>query len=206
MFPMISSLCWISALLLNQPRRTSSSNRATWLHQKIFKNFWKKQPDIWIFHKRTVPWLRSKITEKNTSLGKWTLLNLKITLLWKGKSFEANLHDFGGKPWVLGKAALAFPFSAINKRHPTAQPTNGSFVGFRCYKKDLMQWQFWRKPPQEIRSFPWGSLSFEWPGIFYFSQWLVVLLILWFSWSWKCLFQMIYLEKCKPPASLWLIM
>lgn len=26
------------------------------------------------------------------------LLHLKITLLWKGKSSEANLHDFGGKP------------------------------------------------------------------------------------------------------------
>ena len=200
MFPMISSLCWISALLLNQPRRTSSSNRATWLHQKIFRNFWKKPPDIWIFHKRTVPWLRWKITKKKHIPWKMNgLCTWKSRCCGKGNHLKQTFMTSGVKPWVWGRLHLAFPFSAINKRHPAAQPTNGSFVGFRCYKKDLMQWQFWRKPPQEIHSFHWGSLSFD------FSQWLVVLLIFWLSWSWNFLFQMIYLEKCKPPASLWLI-
>lgn len=140
--------------------------------------------------KKHIPW-------KMNGLCTW-----KSRCCGKGNHLKQTFMTSGVKPWVWGRLHLAFPFSAINKRHPTAQPTNGSFVGFPCYKKDLMQWQFWRKPPQEIHSFPWGSLSFEWPGIFYFSQWLVVLLIFWLSWSWEFFFQMIYLEKCKPPASL----
>ena len=136
MFPMISSLCWISALLLNQPRRTSSSNRATWLHQKIFKNFWKKQPDIWIFHKRTVPWLRSKITEKKH-------------IPWKMNAFEPENHAvvereiIWSKPsWLRGQA-MSFgegctwpsPFPPLTKGTQQHNPPTDPLWDFVVTKK-----------------------------------------------------------------------
>lgn len=167
MFPMISSLCSISALLLNQPRRTSSSNRVTWLHQKIFRNFWKKPPDIWIFHKRTVPRLRWKITKKkhipwkmngfctwkSRCCGKGN--HLKQTFMTSGAS-----HEFGeGCTWPS-------PFPPLTKGTQQHNPPTDPLWDFVVIKKTWCNGNFGGSLPKRFilslgEVFPLNGLAFS---------------------------------------------